>query len=132
MRTPSLPTAPTSAAPPRVTAESVAFVVTAARGMATDAYTLPYVAGWSGGRPDEARAAATTVLATARMILDRLDAVTGPAPTQDEIGNNASIRMVSDVRSTRARGASGVEGRRSSIDRITAHGIPRPVRPCAQ
>lgn len=69
-----------------VTAESVAFVVTAARGMATDAYTLPYVAGWSGGSPDKVRATATTVLATARTILDRLDAVTGPVATRDEIG----------------------------------------------
>ena len=57
-----------------VEAESVAFVVAAAHGMDTSAYTLPYVATWAGG-PDPAatvRATAERVVSTARTILTGL------------------------------------------------------------
>lgn len=37
-----------------VEAESVAFVVAAAHGMATDGYSFPYVAGWAGDNPAKA------------------------------------------------------------------------------
>lgn len=57
-----------------VEAESVAFVVAAAHGMDTSAYTLPYVATWADG-PDPAatvRATADRVVSTARTILTGL------------------------------------------------------------
>ena len=66
-------------------AESVACLVTSARGLVSDAYTIPYVASWSTGDPQRVRNTATTVLAAARSILDRLDAPAGhavsPVPT---------------------------------------------------
>lgn len=65
-------------------AESVAYIVTAWSGLDADAYTVPYVAGWSGGDAAVVRAAATTVTAAARRILDRLD-----PPAQDGEANRA-------------------------------------------
>ncbi len=59
-----------------VEAESVAFVVAAAHGMATDGYSFPYVAGWAGADP--AKAVAQTqarVAQAARVILDVSPAV---------------------------------------------------------
>jgi len=52
----------------------VAYLIGAAHGMDTSAYTLPYVATWAGG-PDPAatvRATAERVVRTARTILDAL------------------------------------------------------------
>ncbi|WP_336029216.1 ArdC-like ssDNA-binding domain-containing protein [Geodermatophilus sp. FMUSA9-8] len=54
-------------------AESVAYIVTAWAGLDAGAYTVPYVAAWSAGDVDVVRAAATTVTAAARRILDHLD-----------------------------------------------------------
>ncbi len=54
-----------------VEAESVAYVVTSVHGMATDGYTLPYVAGWAGEDSAKAFAAAQSRVATAsRRIID--------------------------------------------------------------
>jgi len=57
-----------------VEAESVAFLIGAAHGMDTTAYTLPYVAGWAGGTDPAAtvRATAERVVRTARGVLDAL------------------------------------------------------------
>lgn len=55
-----------------VEAESVAYVVCAAHGLPTDAYSLGYVAGWSGGDLDVVRATGERVLACARRVLDSL------------------------------------------------------------
>jgi len=57
-----------------VEAESVAFLIGAAHGMDTTAYTLPYVAGWAGGTDPAAtvRATAEQVVRTARGVLDAL------------------------------------------------------------
>jgi antirestriction protein ArdC len=52
-----------------IEAESIAYVVTAAHGLFADDYSVPYVAGWSGGDLDRVAASATRVLATARTIL---------------------------------------------------------------
>jgi hypothetical protein len=55
-----------------VEAESVAYVVCQAAGMATTSYSLPYVARWSGGDPALLTTTADRVLATARTILGGL------------------------------------------------------------
>jgi hypothetical protein len=52
-----------------VEAESVAYVVTAAHGLVTDEYTVPYVTGRAGGDREQIAAAATRVLGCARSIL---------------------------------------------------------------
>lgn len=55
-----------------VEAESIAYVVTAAAGMSTEDYSVPYLAGWSGGNAELLRTAATRVLSTARGIVTDL------------------------------------------------------------
>jgi len=59
-----------------VEAESVAYVVTTAHGMAPEDYTVPYVAGWAGGNVTLLVASAERVLSTAS---DILAATTPPA-----------------------------------------------------
>jgi hypothetical protein len=59
-----------------VEAESVAFLISAARGLDTSSYTFPYVGGWVSDRDKlEAtlRDTAARVLGTAHSILERLD-----------------------------------------------------------
>ena len=66
-----------------VEAESVAFVVAAVHGMATDEYSFPYVAGWAGG--DGARAVAATqarVAAAAKTII-------AASPAEHGLGDRA-------------------------------------------
>jgi hypothetical protein len=58
-----------------VEAESVAFLVCQAAGLATDGYSFPYVARWADGKAEVVRDAADRVLATARTILDALETV---------------------------------------------------------
>lgn len=58
-----------------VEAESVAYVVCAAAGLDTSAYSVAYVAGWAESTPDPARALLATgerVVSGARRILDHL------------------------------------------------------------
>ena len=52
-----------------VEAESVAYIVLQAQGVETDGYSLPYVAGWSGGKAEVVADTAARVLATAAAIL---------------------------------------------------------------
>jgi hypothetical protein len=68
---PADPSTPTDLTRARaeVEAESVAHVVCAAHGLATDAYTVPYVAGWAGGNTELLQQTAIRVLSTARTIL---------------------------------------------------------------
>lgn len=58
-----------------VEAESVAFVVCAAHGLATGEYTVPYVATWAGGDRELIRDTGARVLSCARQIL----AIASPA-----------------------------------------------------
>lgn len=60
-----------------VEAESVAYIVCHAAGLATDDYSLPYVATWANGDLTLLRDSAQTVLATARTVLDRVAEHTG-------------------------------------------------------
>ena len=53
-----------------VEAESVAYLVCHSAGLASDDYSLPYVARWSGGDPARVRLTAERVIATSRRILD--------------------------------------------------------------
>lgn len=69
-----------------VEAESIAFVVSAASGMDSGDYTIPYVAGWANGDVDLLKRTATCVLTVSRGILsdaglspDRADAALKPA-----------------------------------------------------
>jgi hypothetical protein len=57
-----------------VEAESVAYVVCQAQGMASDGYSLPYVAGWSGGDVAQVRQTAETVVRVAGAICEALEA----------------------------------------------------------
>lgn len=60
-----------------IEAESVAYIVTAAHGLDTDAYTVPYVTGWAGGDPQLLQQTAERVLTAAQQILTH----TPPPPT---------------------------------------------------
>lgn len=55
-----------------VEAESVAYLVCQAAGLATDAYSWPYLAHWSGGDPSVVRETADRVLGATRTILEAL------------------------------------------------------------
>jgi len=55
-----------------VEAESVAYLVCSAAGLASDGYSFPYVAHWSGGDVAEVRAAAERSIGCARSILDAI------------------------------------------------------------
>ncbi|MCZ3390022.1 MAG: ssDNA-binding domain-containing protein [Actinomycetia bacterium] len=61
-----------------IEAESIAYLVTAAAGLDAGGYSVPYVAGWSGGDPDLLRATATKVLATASKIDEELASTARP------------------------------------------------------
>ena len=85
-----------------VEAESVAYLIGAAHGMDTAAYTLPYVATWAGGTDPAAtvRATAERVVRTARGVLDVLETdhgLGGQPPGVDRIleTRQASGRAVS-------------------------------------
>lgn len=52
-----------------VEAEGVAYLVCEAAGLATEGYSLPYVARWSGGDPGQVRLTAERVITTARQVL---------------------------------------------------------------
>jgi antirestriction protein ArdC len=53
-----------------VEAESVAYVVMTHLGVVTEGYSLPYVAGWSGGDLKVVKATAETVITTAREVIE--------------------------------------------------------------
>ncbi|WP_019872950.1 ArdC-like ssDNA-binding domain-containing protein [Sporichthya polymorpha] len=55
-----------------VEAESIAFLVAHSAGLASDAYSVPYLAGWSGGNTTVLRDTAARVIDTARGILTDL------------------------------------------------------------
>ena len=59
-----------------VEAESVAHIVLAAHGVPTDEYSLPYIAGWSDGKPEVVAATADRVLKAAKQILATTEKIT--------------------------------------------------------
>ena len=58
-----------------VEAESVAFMVCASLGVDSAGYSLPYVAGWSGGDVDKVASTADRVVRCAHSIIDELESV---------------------------------------------------------
>jgi len=56
-----------------IEAESVAYIVAQVHGLATEAYSLPYVAGWSSGKTEQIAATADRVLRTAKQILAKTE-----------------------------------------------------------
>ncbi len=56
-----------------IEAESVAYLVAQTVGLDAADYTIPYVAGWSGGNLDLIEATATTVLATTKTLIENLE-----------------------------------------------------------
>ncbi len=71
-----------------VEAQSVAFVVAAAKGLDATAYTTDYVIGWTHGDMDVVRATAQKVTRAARNVLDALDS--NPGPKDDAIPHMVS------------------------------------------
>jgi antirestriction protein ArdC len=55
-----------------VEAESVAFIVAGALGMATDGYSMPYVARWAAGDAEQVKRSAERVLKVAGQMIDAL------------------------------------------------------------
>lgn len=74
-----------------VQAESIAYLVTATAGLDSLAYTVPYVANWSGGDLETLRASASTVVRTSQMICRELEAAVA-----QESGHGALARRPSD------------------------------------
>lgn len=64
-----------------VEAESVAHIVAQVHGLATEEYSVPYVAGWSNGKTEVIAATADRVLKTAKQILAKTEA----APEPEEV-----------------------------------------------
>ena len=62
-----------------IEAESVAYIVCNALGIDTASYSLPYVAGWSGGSVERIRRTAERVVSTAQAVL----AAMAPAEVED-------------------------------------------------
>ena len=62
-----------------IEAESIAYVVAGILGQDTSAYSIGYVAGWSGFSEDAIKATATTVLDTAKKIVAALEPALAPA-----------------------------------------------------
>lgn len=71
-----------------VEAESIAYLVADAAGLATADYSVPYLAGWSGGEASVLRDAATRAIGTARAIVADLNLGVPP----DGHGIDAALR----------------------------------------
>jgi antirestriction protein ArdC len=61
-----------------VEAESIGYLIASAAGLDAQAYSVPYVAGWSGGNHDLLRETATRVLGTAREVIRDLGLLPDP------------------------------------------------------
>jgi hypothetical protein len=68
-----------------VEAESVAYIVSSVAGLPSDEYSVPYVAGWSGGDVTELRKTAERVLGTAQQI------ITAAGLNRDETPDSTSV-----------------------------------------
>jgi DNA primase len=100
-----------------VEAESVAYVVTAAHGLDSSDYTIPYVAGWSAGNHELVARTAERVLATAKDILAR----TPPPPTM-QLDTTTRDRL-------RSRDTATTHEPASKKRTLTADGDPSATRP---
>lgn len=118
-----------------VEAESVAYVVTAAHGLDSSTYTVPYVAGWAGTDPTLVARTAERVLSTARDVLRRT-----PPPAALELPDSTREQLRDrdrDRSDTRARPAPTGEQTRArepvvslaDRSRLTRTGQLTPGRP---
>ena len=98
--------APEAAGPPldedvaEVEAESVAHLVLNARRIDTSCYSVPYVAGWSGGAKGTVLATVERVLSTASAILDQLpplDEDAAPPVTSPRLARTTRPRLEVDA-----------------------------------
>ena len=114
-----------------IEAESVAYLVTAAHGLAADDYTVPYVTGWSAGDLALVQRTAERVLTTAQHILQRTPpppALTHPEPAgaarhlQRSTSCEASRRVSRDVGRDPGREPGREPGRGVRCDREAARG----------
>jgi DNA primase len=77
-----------------VEAESVAFIVTAAHGLDSSTYTVPYVAGWAGHDPSLVATTAERVLRTAQTVLAHTPAastITVPSEVRQQLRTREPI-----------------------------------------
>lgn len=101
-----------------IEAESVAYLVTAAHGLAADDYTVPYVTGWSGGDLSVVQQSAERVLTAAQHILQR----TPPPPAFSRPQPAGADRH---LQRTSSHDASREGGRSASRD--TSRDVSRDV-----
>ncbi|MHB8449194.1 MAG: ArdC-like ssDNA-binding domain-containing protein [Mycobacteriales bacterium] len=98
-----------------IESESVAYLVTAAAGLESEDYSVPYLAGWSGGDPALVAAAAGRVLDAARAILHRAGIADGrgesaEAPARENLPARANLQSRASRQSRRGAGrAAGRE-----------------------
>jgi hypothetical protein len=93
-----------------VEAESVAYVVCAAHGLAAGDYTVPYVAGWAGGDRELIQQTTTRVVATAREILAIAvpsDDGTVTASARGADRSVSALRRDDELQTSRAVGRAG-------------------------
>ena len=102
-----------------VEAESVAYVVTAAHGLDSSDYTIPYVAGWSAGNHELVARTAERVLSTAKDVLAHT-----PPPSTLQLDPPTRDRLRS--RDTAASLESSSKARTLTAERDSS--ATRPVR----
>ncbi len=95
-----------------VEAESVAFMVCASLGVDSTGYSLPYVAGWSGGDIDKVASTADRVMRCAHGVLDALEAARRPRLAKDlePAGSNGVTISLAE------QGASHMSSSAASVD----------------
>jgi antirestriction protein ArdC len=87
-----------------VEAESIAFLVTAQAGLDTTEYSVPYLAGWSGGDVDLLREAMTQVINVARAISPAVvDATAAISRTSSVMSRSVSTPPTSSAAAAGAR-----------------------------
>lgn len=85
-----------------IEAESIAYLVTARAGLDASAYSVPYLAGWSGGDVDLLRESMSRVINVARAISPAAVEATPAAWRTDSVTQGVSTSLVSPAAAARA------------------------------
>ena len=85
-----------------IEAESIAYLVTARAGLDASAYSVPYLAGWSGGDVDLLRESMSRVINVARAISPAVVEATPAAWRTGSVTQGVSTSLVSPAAATRA------------------------------
>lgn len=117
-----------------VEAESVAYLIAAAHGLDTAAYTFPYVAGWAGSvdavRPDRVvHATAQRVLGAARKILTATETLAADIPSRSDV---PETKVVADtaVRAMQAQARTlKLVAAIAEADQMAQHQLESPALP---